>query len=85
MQHETRTSVRLHPYERDRLDSLASYAVLDTPREASFDALTSLAAGPAVPAAAVAGLLRGHRFEHQTSAALMLPSSRRPASSAACS
>jgi hypothetical protein len=36
--------VRRHPAEHDRLDSLASYAVLDTPRETTYDALTALAA-----------------------------------------
>ena len=33
-----------HPSEHDRLDSLSSYGVLDTPREAAYDALTALAA-----------------------------------------
>ena len=37
-------AVRHHRSERDRLDSLHSYAVLDTPAERSFDALTTLAA-----------------------------------------
>ena len=36
--------VRLHPAEHDRLDSLRSYGVLDTAREAIYDALTALAA-----------------------------------------
>lgn len=36
--------IRSHPHERDRLDSLASYAVLDSPPEAAYDALTALAA-----------------------------------------
>lgn len=36
--------VRLHPNEKDRLDSLHSYAVLDTEPEPAFDALTRLAA-----------------------------------------
>ena len=36
--------VRLHPNEKDRLDSLYSYAVLDTDPEPAFDALTRLAA-----------------------------------------
>jgi EAL domain-containing protein (putative c-di-GMP-specific phosphodiesterase class I) len=36
--------VRLHPHEHDRLDSLASYGVLDTPPETTYDALTALAA-----------------------------------------
>ncbi|MCW2777248.1 MAG: hypothetical protein JWN17_973, partial [Frankiales bacterium] len=36
--------VRLHAAELDRLDSLASYGVLDTPRETTYDALTALAA-----------------------------------------
>ena len=36
--------VRFHPAEHDRLDSLVSYGVLDTPREATYDALTALAA-----------------------------------------
>lgn len=36
--------VRPHPHELDRQDSLASYAVLDTPPEVAYDALTELAA-----------------------------------------
>lgn len=36
--------IHFHPDELDRLDSLASYAVLDTPPEAAYDALTALAA-----------------------------------------
>jgi hypothetical protein len=36
--------VRLHPAEHDRLDSLASYGVLDTPQESAYDELTALAA-----------------------------------------
>jgi EAL domain-containing protein (putative c-di-GMP-specific phosphodiesterase class I) len=36
--------VRLHPAEEDRLDSLDSYGVLDTPPETTYDALTALAA-----------------------------------------
>ena len=36
--------VPLHEIERDRVDSLASYAVLDTTPERSYDQLTSLAA-----------------------------------------
>jgi GAF domain-containing protein len=34
----------VHHAEQDRLDSLASYAVLDTPPEAAYDSLTALAA-----------------------------------------
>jgi EAL domain-containing protein (putative c-di-GMP-specific phosphodiesterase class I) len=37
-------SVRLHPAEPDRLDSLSSYRILDTPPEPSFDRLVALAA-----------------------------------------
>jgi EAL domain-containing protein (putative c-di-GMP-specific phosphodiesterase class I) len=37
-------SVRLHPAESDRLDSLRSYQVLDTQPEPSFDRLVALAA-----------------------------------------
>ncbi|MBM9475574.1 EAL domain-containing protein [Nakamurella flavida] len=37
-------SVRVPADERDRLDSLVSYGVLDTPRETTYDALTALAA-----------------------------------------
>ena len=37
-------SVRLHPAESDRLDSLSSYQILDTPPEPSFDRLVALAA-----------------------------------------
>jgi len=36
--------VRPHLHELDRQDSLASYAVLDTPPEAAYDAVTALAA-----------------------------------------
>ena len=36
--------VRLHPQENDRLDSLASYGVLDTPPGPGYDAVTTLAA-----------------------------------------
>ncbi|MGJ7439711.1 EAL domain-containing protein [Aquipuribacter sp. MA13-6] len=36
--------VRGHPMERDRLDSLHSYGVLDTPAHSSYDAVTALAA-----------------------------------------
>ena len=36
--------VRRHAAEDDRLDSLRSYGVLDTPRETTYDALTALAA-----------------------------------------
>ena len=36
--------VRTHPNEKDRLDSLYSYAILDTEPEPSFDSLTRLAA-----------------------------------------
>jgi len=36
--------VRLHPQEDDRLDSLASYGVLDTPSSSGYDAVTALAA-----------------------------------------
>ncbi|GAC1611458.1 MAG: hypothetical protein NVS3B26_24540 [Mycobacteriales bacterium] len=39
-----REGVRLHRAEQDRLDSLASYGVLDSPRETTYDALTALAA-----------------------------------------
>jgi EAL domain-containing protein (putative c-di-GMP-specific phosphodiesterase class I) len=38
------SSVRLHPYEKDRLDSLYSYQVLDTASDPAIDALTRLAA-----------------------------------------
>jgi EAL domain-containing protein (putative c-di-GMP-specific phosphodiesterase class I) len=37
-------SVRRHPNEKDRLDSLHSYAILDTEPEPAFDALTKIAA-----------------------------------------
>ncbi len=37
-------SVRLHPREQDRLESLRSYAVLDTPPEAPYDHAARLAA-----------------------------------------
>ncbi|MBA2389772.1 MAG: EAL domain-containing protein [Geodermatophilaceae bacterium] len=37
-------AVRRHPAERDRLDSLASYGVLDTAPEVAYDELTALAA-----------------------------------------
>lgn len=36
--------VRRHAAEHDRLDSLASYGILDTARETTYDALTALAA-----------------------------------------
>ncbi len=36
--------VRGHPMERDRLDSLRSYGVLDTPADSAYDAVTALAA-----------------------------------------
>ena len=36
--------IRWHAAEDDRLDSLRSYGVLDTPRETTYDALTALAA-----------------------------------------
>ena len=36
--------VRLHPQELDRLDSLVSYGVLDTPHDSNYDAITTLAA-----------------------------------------
>lgn len=36
--------VRGHPMEQDRLDSLRSYGVLDTPAEPGYDAVTALAA-----------------------------------------
>jgi EAL domain-containing protein (putative c-di-GMP-specific phosphodiesterase class I) len=36
--------IRFHPNEQDRLDSLLSYGVLDSPRETTYDALTALAA-----------------------------------------
>ena len=36
--------VRPHPNEKDRLDSLYSYAILDTDPEPAFDALTRMAA-----------------------------------------
>lgn len=36
--------VRGHPMEQDRLDSLRSYGVLDTPPDPAYDALTALAA-----------------------------------------
>ncbi len=36
--------VRLHPQESDRLDSLNSYGVLDTPPSPDYDAVTALAA-----------------------------------------
>jgi EAL domain-containing protein (putative c-di-GMP-specific phosphodiesterase class I)/putative methionine-R-sulfoxide reductase with GAF domain len=36
--------VRIHPNEKDRLDSLYSYDILDTEPEPAFDALTRLAA-----------------------------------------
>lgn len=42
--HRTGTGVWKHPAEHDRLDSLASYGVLDTARETTYDALTALAA-----------------------------------------
>ena len=35
---------RPHPMEQDRLDSLRSYDILDTPSESAYDALTALAA-----------------------------------------
>lgn len=38
------SSMQMHRFELDRLDSLASYAVLDSAPESSFDALTALAA-----------------------------------------
>ena len=38
------SSVRAHPQEQDRLDSLQSYGVLDTPAEPGYDAVTALAA-----------------------------------------
>ena len=36
--------VRVHPMERDRMDSLHSYGVLDTPADPAYDAVTALAA-----------------------------------------
>ncbi len=42
IQHDV--GVRTHPNEKDRLDSLYSYAILDTEPEPAFDALTRLAA-----------------------------------------
>lgn len=36
--------VRAHPMEQDRLDSLCSYGVLDTPPDPAYDAVTALAA-----------------------------------------
>lgn len=38
------SAFRVHPMEQDRLDSLLSYGVLDTPAEPGYDALTALAA-----------------------------------------
>lgn len=35
---------RTHPMEQDRLDSLRSYEILDTPSESAYDALAALAA-----------------------------------------
>lgn len=39
-----RFSARTHPNEKDRLDSLYSYGVMDTAPESAFDSLTRLAA-----------------------------------------
>jgi hypothetical protein len=38
------STVRLHPFEGDQLDSLRSYRVLDTEPDPAIDALTALAA-----------------------------------------
>ena len=47
----------MHPAEQDRLDSLASYAVLDTPPEAAFDGITALAASACDAPIAIVTLL----------------------------
>lgn len=53
--------VRPHPHERDRQDSLASYAVLDSGPEAAYDAITALAARLCDAPMAAVSLIDAHR------------------------
>jgi EAL domain-containing protein (putative c-di-GMP-specific phosphodiesterase class I) len=55
------STVRLHPYEKDRLDSLYSYQVLDTPPDPAIDALTRLAAQICDTPFAGVSLIDSHR------------------------
>jgi EAL domain-containing protein (putative c-di-GMP-specific phosphodiesterase class I) len=55
------TTVRLHPYEKDRLDSLYSYQVLDTGSDPAIDALTRLAARVCDTPFAGVSLIDSHR------------------------
>jgi EAL domain-containing protein (putative c-di-GMP-specific phosphodiesterase class I) len=55
------TTVRLHPYEKDRLDSLYSYQVLDTGSDPAIDALTRLAARVCDTPIAGVSLIDSHR------------------------
>ncbi|MCW2548641.1 MAG: hypothetical protein JWN96_3101 [Mycobacterium sp.] len=53
--------VRLHPAEADRLDSLRSYRILDTPPEPRFDRLATLAAHVCGTSLAAVTLVDGTR------------------------
>jgi EAL domain-containing protein (putative c-di-GMP-specific phosphodiesterase class I) len=55
------STVRLHPYEKDRLDSLYSYQVLDTGSDPAIDALTRLAAQVCETPFAGVSLIDSHR------------------------
>jgi EAL domain-containing protein (putative c-di-GMP-specific phosphodiesterase class I) len=60
-----KSSVLLHPHEADRLESLRSYGVLDTPPEAAYDGLADLAAMICGTPAALISLVDEQRVWHK--------------------